>query len=70
MRTLLDLERISTGRWRLRVRREDPRGNCSATAPVEGDEETISKIAFSSIRSWANADERQARAAKNGRGKR
>lgn len=67
MRTLLDLERISTGKWRLRVRREDPKGNCSATASIEADAEKITAIASNSIKSWASADESQARATKTGR---
>jgi hypothetical protein len=67
MRTSIDLERISTGRWRLRVRREDARGNCAATATVEADTDRIRELASDSVRAWTTADERRARAAKRKR---
>jgi len=62
MRTLLDLERVSTGRWRLRVRREDSKGNCAASAAVEADTESIRRLANDSVRSWTAEDEMRARA--------
>jgi hypothetical protein len=74
MRTVFDLERLATDKWRLRVARADERGNVAATAPVDGSLEQVRTLAAKSIRAWSAADEMLAEAkreiAKRNRGRR
>lgn len=67
MRTLLELERICPGRWRLRVRREDAKGNVTASAAVETDPVTAEKLGRAALRAWCQRDEEQARGQQRGR---
>ena len=64
MRTLIDLERLSTDRLVLRVRREDERGNVSACAAVDGTADQVLELAERAARKWAQADEALAQARK------
>jgi hypothetical protein len=57
MRTHLDLERLGTDKWRLRVRRSDDKGNVAATAAVDGDPTSVRVIAREAIKSWVLFDE-------------
>lgn len=66
VKTLLDLERIATGRWRLRLKRADACGNVTAMAPIEGTLTQIHSIAADSLQRWAGADEHAARQGKKG----
>lgn len=61
MRTLLELERIGTGRWRLRVSRADPKGNVAATVPVEGTLDRVRSLVHRAVGEWALLDEVNAR---------
>lgn len=67
MRTILDLERVGTGRWRLRVRRADAKGNSTASAPVDGVLDQVRAIAGRALGSWALVDEVEAQARKRGK---
>jgi hypothetical protein len=64
MRTFVDIERLGTGKWRLRVHRADRRGNVIASASVDGELSQVHALANDSIRAWALADEIAAHAEK------
>lgn len=64
MRTLIDLERVKTGRLRLRIRRETPVGGVDVVSAVEGDLESVRDIARKALGHWALVDEVQAMGAK------
>lgn len=57
MRTLLELERIGPGRWRLLVSRADPKGNVAATVPVEGTLDRVRSLLHRAVGEWALVDE-------------
>ncbi len=57
MRTLIDLERIETGRFRLRVRRESDTGQVAVIGSVEGDLDSARSIAKRALGHWALVDE-------------
>jgi hypothetical protein len=57
MRTLLELERLGTDKWRLRVRREDTKGNVEATVSVDGDADQIRALATNCLCAWSTVDE-------------
>jgi hypothetical protein len=57
MRTLIDLERVKTGRLRLRVRRETPVGAVDLVSSVEGDLDSVRDIARQALGHWAFVDE-------------
>lgn len=57
MRTLIDLERIKTGRFRLRVRRESDTGQVAVIGSVEGDLDSARSIAKRALGHWALVDE-------------
>lgn len=57
MRTLIDLERVKTGRFRLRVRRESDSGQVAVIGSVEGDLDSARSIAKRALGHWALVDE-------------
>ena len=57
MRTLIDLERVETGRFRLRVRRETPDGSVALIGSVEGNLDSARSIAKRALGHWALVDE-------------
>lgn len=64
MKTLLDLERTSTDRLVLRVRREDEKGNVKACATVEARRDQVKELVAKAVEEWARADEMLAQALK------
>ncbi len=64
MRTVLDLERLETDKWRLRVARADPKGNVAACAPVDGSLDQVRRLTVRAAREWQKADELLAQAKK------
>ncbi len=62
MRTLMDLERVKTGRLRLRVRRETPVGAVALVGAVEGDLASVRDIARKAVGHWAQVDAMGAKA--------
>ena len=67
MRTLIDLERVKTGRFRLRVRRESADGEVALVGCVEGDLDSARSIAKRALGHWALMDEVDAMAARTDR---
>ena len=65
MRTLLDLERTRTGRFRLRVRRESDGGKVDVVGSIEGDLDSARRIAKRALGHWALIDEVEAMAARS-----
>ncbi len=65
MRTLIDLERTQTGRFRLRVRRESDEGKVDVVGSVEGNLDSARRIAKRALGHWALIDEVEAMAARS-----
>ncbi|MEZ4222290.1 MAG: hypothetical protein R3B13_15240 [Polyangiaceae bacterium] len=57
MRTLIDLEHVGPGRYRLRVRRESSEGAVRVVGSIEGSLESARHIANRAVSYWAAIDD-------------